>query len=299
MAFYLSVYPYFNSYLLVVQNKSVTAAGHITQTFTFTSTVTGVIVSFIIKYTHHYKYFVTLGSCIYLMGLGLMIRYRDIGASTGALVGCQIAVGIGGGMLNIPAQLGVQASASHQEVAAATAVFLTILEIGGAVGSAISGAIWTNNIPAKLQEYLPADTQDQATAIFGNITLASQGWPVGSPTRNAIDRAYQETMTKILIVAVCAASPCILLSFFMKNYKLNEVCILLCSSTWHSVLTQPPQIDQHVKGTVVGGTQDVADHRETEPFAGPSTRSSSSDDAASPRTPKVNAFFERFRNKQS
>lgn len=225
MAFYLSVYPYFNSYLLVVQGKSVTAAGHITQTFTFTSTVTSVIVSFIIKYTHHYKYFVTLGSCIYLMGLGLMIRYRALGASTGALVGCQIAVGIGGGMLNVPAQLGVQASASHQEVAAATAVFLTILEIGGAVGAAISGAIWTNNIPEKLRAYLPADTQDQAEAIFGNITLASQGWPMGSPTRDAINRAYQETMTKLLTVAVCVAAPCILLSLLMDNYKLNEVRI--------------------------------------------------------------------------
>ena len=68
------------------------------------------------------------------MGIGLMIRYRSEGSSTSQIVGTQIAVGIGGGMLNVPAQLGVQAAVSHSDVAGATAIFLTILEIGGAVG---------------------------------------------------------------------------------------------------------------------------------------------------------------------
>ncbi|KAE9974904.1 hypothetical protein BLS_002854 [Venturia inaequalis] len=146
MAFYLSVFPYFYSYLLIVQNKSITSAGHITQTFSFTSTLSSLAVSFLIKYTAHYKYFITLGACIYLTGMGLMYRYRTYGAPTSTLVACQIAIGIGGGLLNVPAQLGVQASASHQQVAAATAIFLTIVEIGGACGSAISGAIWSSNM---------------------------------------------------------------------------------------------------------------------------------------------------------
>lgn len=194
MAFYLSVYPYFFSYLLVVDNIGSTAAGHITQTFTFTSTVASICVSILIRFTKHYKYFITFGSCIYLMGLGLMFKYRQEGVSIATLVGTQIAVGIGGGCLNVPAQLGVQASASHQQVAGATAVFLTILEVGGAVGNAISGAVWSNNIPKKLAAYLPPDVKDQATLIYGNVTLAQTGWPMGSPEREAINRAYQETM---------------------------------------------------------------------------------------------------------
>ncbi|KAF4549324.1 MFS siderochrome iron transporter C-like protein [Elsinoe fawcettii] len=245
MAFYLSVFPYFYSYLLVVQGKSITAAGRITQTFTFSSTVTSVIISFIIKYTKHYKYFVTLGAAIYIIGIGLMLRYRQVGASTGTLVGCQIAVGIGGGMLNVPAQLGVQASASHQQVAAATAIFLTILEIGGAVGSSISGAVWTNNLLPKLQAYLPPETADQALLIYGNVTLASTGWAFGDPTRDAINRAYQETMTKLLTIAVCVAAPILPLSLLMRNYRLDEV-------------------DQHVKGTVIGGEVDRAENRDTD-----------------------------------
>jgi hypothetical protein len=254
VAFYLSIYPYFQSYLLVVQGQSVSTSGHIVQTFTFSATITGLVVSLIIKRTKHYKYFVVFGTLVYLLGLALMMRYRAQGASTLVIVGTQVVVGIGGGLVNGPAQLGVQAAASHQSVASATAIFLTILEIGGAVGNAISGAIWSHSIPEKLALYLPPETKDQAAAIFGNVTLAANGWPMGSPTRDAINLAYQETMTRILTVAVCVAAPCVLLSFFMKNYKLDE-------------------IDQHVKGVVVGGVQEAADRRNS--MATASRRSSS------------------------
>jgi hypothetical protein len=240
VVFYLSVQPYFYSYLLVVQNKSVTAAGHITQTFSFTSTVASIIISLAIKYTKYYKPFVIAGSLIYLLGIGLMIKYRSIGASTGSIVGTQIAVGIGGGFLNVPAQIGVQASTDHQHVAVATAVFLTCVELGGAVGSAISGAVWSRNIPVKLNAYLPVENRVNATAIYNNINLALQ-YPVGTPARSAVNRAYQETMQILLTIAVCITVPLILLSLLMRNYKLDEM-------------------KQQVKGRVIGGRiEEVSD----------------------------------------
>ncbi|PVH80094.1 MFS general substrate transporter [Cadophora sp. DSE1049] len=234
MAFYLSVQPYFYSYLIVVQGESVTSAGRIVQTFSFSSTVSSIIISFFIKYTKYYKPYVVFGTCIYIMGIGLMIRYRTMGVSTGALVGTQIAVGIGGGMINVPAQLGVQASTDHQHVAVATAVFLTCVELGGAVGSAISGAIWSKNIPTKLNQYLPEAAKSNATAIYNSINNAVI-YPMGSLERDAINRAYQETMHTLLIIAIRVTVPIFLLSLLMKNYNLDKM-------------------DQGVKGRVIGGT---------------------------------------------
>ncbi|KAG4432025.1 hypothetical protein IFR05_012489 [Cadophora sp. M221] len=242
MAFYLSVQPYFYSYLIVVQGESVTSAGRITQTFSFSSTVSSIIISFFIKYTKYYKPYVVFGTCIYIMGIGLMIRYRTMGVSTATLVGTQIAVGVGGGMINVPAQLGVQASTDHQHVAVATAVLLTCVELGGAVGSAISGAVWSKNIPAKLNLYLPEATKSNATAIYNSINNAVI-YPMGSPTREAINRAYQETMHTLLIIAICVTVPILLLSLVMKNYKLDEM-------------------EQGVKGRVIGG--EVKDGQEIE-----------------------------------
>ncbi|KAI9801126.1 MAG: hypothetical protein M1833_002994 [Piccolia ochrophora] len=232
MAFYLSVQPYFNSYLQVVKGSSVGGSGRVTNTFSFSSTVTSLAVSLAIKYSAHYKYFILLGACIYLMALGLMVRYRSEDSSIGSIVGTQIALGIGGGMLNVPAQLGVQASVRHQDVAVVTAIFLTILEIGGAVGSAISGAVWTAGIQRRLQLYLPDSAKPQAALIFGSITVA-QSYAMGSPERIAINRAYQETIHTLLIIAACVSIPLIPLTLLMKNYKLNR-------------------IDQNVKGKVIG-----------------------------------------------
>ena len=163
-----------------------------------------------------------LGAAVYLLGVGLMIRYRVEGSTVGQIVGTQIALGIGGGFFNVPTQLGIQAAVQHQDVAAATALYLTVVEIGGAAGGAISGAVWTSNLPSKLQMYLPSETRSQAFEIFGNITLA-QSFEAGSPTRIAINRSFQETMDILLIISVCLAAPILLLSVFMKNFKLDEV----------------------------------------------------------------------------
>ncbi|KAF1849252.1 siderophore iron transporter mirC [Cucurbitaria berberidis CBS 394.84] len=242
VAFYMSVFPYFFSYLQIVQGRSIVTSGYITRVFTFSSTVSSIVVSLIIKYTAHYKYYITFGGVIYLMGMGLMLHYRTENATTATLVGTQICIGIGGGFLNVPAQLAVQAAASHQQVAAVTTVWLTILQVGGAVGSAISGAIWSTYIPSKLQLYLPPDQTGLYSTIYGSILISANYtlYPAGSPVRIAINRAYQETMRYLLIGALCCSTPILPLTFFLHNYKLDE-------------------IDQKVTGRVIGN----AEKRET------------------------------------
>ena len=102
------------------------------------------------------------------------------------------------------------------------------------MGSAISGAVWDQNVPVKLREYLPESSKNQAAAIFNKINNAL-AYPVGSEQRMAINRAYQETMTILLIIAVCCAVPIILLSLLLTNENLNEV-------------------KNQVRGRVIGGT---------------------------------------------
>lgn len=156
-----------------------------------------------------------------MTGLAMMLM-GETGASHFRILGTQIVIGIGGGLLNVPVQLGVQASASHQEVAAATAMFLTSMEMGGAVGAAISGAVWSTSIPKKLLRYLPEETKAEAGEIFGKLTKALS-YEFGTPTRIAINRAYQETMNKLLTLAVLVTLPLIPLSLVMVDYELDKV----------------------------------------------------------------------------
>ncbi|PGH13235.1 siderophore iron transporter mirC [Helicocarpus griseus UAMH5409] len=253
MAFYCSVQPYLYSYLQVVQGQTVTTAGRVTQTFAFTSTVSAVSVSFFIKATRRYRGFVTGGCCMYIAGLFLMLFFNKEGASVPATFVIQAVIGMGAGLLNVPVQLGVQASSKHQEVAAATAMFLTSLEMGGAVGSAVSGAVWTSSVPKKLALYLPAESQGDAKEIFGKLTKALE-YPLGSATRIAINRAYDETFRKILTIAVCMTIPLIPLSLLMSNYKLDKM-------------------ESHVKGEAIG-------HREDDGLISGSPHSESADNGS-------------------
>ena len=218
--FYTSIQPYFNSYLQVVHSQSVTTAGQIVNIFSLASTIGGVLISLVIRYTRHYKYYITLGACVYLLGVVLMIYYHQVESSILTIIWTQICIGFGCGLLNVPTQLGVQASVAHADVAAATAAFLTTLEIGGAVGGAISGAIWSNSLLPKLESYLPAHAKNDAGLIFGNIT-AAKSYPRGSAERLAINRGYQESLDSILIVAACFAAPLIPLSLCIGNYRLD------------------------------------------------------------------------------
>lgn len=232
VAFAIAISTYFYAYITVSQGESPVAASNIQKVFSFASSLTSIVVGLLIYWTAHYKYFITFGACVYVVGYGLMIRYRAVGTTSGALVGCQIAVGIGGGMLNVPAQLGVQAAVSHQQVAAATAIFLTIFEIGGAVGSAIAGAVWGSQVQSKLRAYLPAESQGDFQQLFTNIS-APLDYAMGTPTRIAVNRAYQETETILVIIAVCVAAVTIPLSFGMQNYKLNQVRPLKCRCAYY------------------------------------------------------------------
>jgi hypothetical protein len=245
VAFYLCIFPYYSTWLLVVGNQSILASGRILNTFSFTSTIASLCVGVLIRYTGHYKYFVTFGSCIYLLGIGLLYNYRAPGVPTGTLVGLQIAMGIGGGMLNVPAQLGVQAVSRHQDVAMATSLFLTLLELGGAVGQAISGAVWSSTLEHKLALYLPEDVKINATTIYTGLTLQYQNYPVGTPARSAIDQAINDTMKKFMIGAIITAASLIPLSLLLKDVKLA-------------------QVDQKVRGTVIGDSSRGA--KSTESF---------------------------------
>ncbi|KAM0096598.1 hypothetical protein ACP6JE_008916 [Aspergillus fumigatus] len=208
--------------IVVVQGYDVATAGRVTQTFAFTSTIAAFAVSILIKYTRRYRAFVIAGCVVYIIGMVLMMVTRHEGSTPAQILVTQVVVGIGGGLLNVPVQLGVQASASHQEVAAATAMFLTSMEMGGAVGAALSGAVWTHNIPRKLRLYLPEENKGDADAIFGKITKALS-YPLGSPVRVAINQAYQETFKKLLILALIAIIPLVPLSLAMEDYKLDKM----------------------------------------------------------------------------
>jgi hypothetical protein len=142
-----------------------------------------------------------------------MLRFRTAPhASTAVIVAVQGLIGVGGGFVKVPTQLWIQASVGDGDVACATAVFQTTVSLGGAVLSGL--------LRAKLAAYLPRENLDALDHILGDFTVAKAP---PSAARDAVGRAYDETMRTLLVIALCVCAPMWPMALWMKGLKLREV----------------------------------------------------------------------------
>ncbi|KZP28418.1 MFS general substrate transporter [Athelia psychrophila] len=220
VSFYLT-YTYLYSFVIVVQDWALVDSNYFIQTQSVALTFFGIIAGFILRYTQRYKWTLVVGLIIRIVGVGLMIHSRGANGSATELVWCQILQGMGGGISAVTAQVGAQASVTHSDVAMVTAVVLLLTEIGGAVGTAIAGAIWTNTMPQNLEKYLPFLNATEIATIYGNIALAGAN-PRGDPTREGVIHAYDDTMKIMVILATCVSVIPICFALIMPNWYLGD-----------------------------------------------------------------------------
>ena len=136
---------------------------------------------------------------------------------------CQIFIALAGGAIVITEQLAAMAATSHQYVAVVLAVEGMFSSIGGAIGSTVAAAMWTGIFPKRLRRYLPEATRGDYLSIYEDITV-QLSYPVGSPTRDAINRAYGDSQkwmlvasTAVLVIAIGAVL--MWRDINVKNYK--------------------------------------------------------------------------------
>ncbi|KIP10562.1 hypothetical protein PHLGIDRAFT_115319 [Phlebiopsis gigantea 11061_1 CR5-6] len=220
VSFYLTN-TYLYSFIIVVKPWSLVDATYFTETQTVALTFFGICGGLIMRLTGRYKWMLVVGLCIRLLGVGLMIHSRGAQASDAEVVWTQILQGWGGGFASVATQVGAQASVPHADVAIITAVVLLWTEIGGSIGQAIAGAIWTHTMPQKLAAHLPDLPAANRTALFDSITSVT-AYPRGSAVREGVIAAYDDTM-KILVVAATVVSVVpVLFALFMPDYHLGD-----------------------------------------------------------------------------
>ena len=179
------------------------------------------MVGLAIKYTYRYRIYSRIGVPTYIVGLLLTTFFRGPTNPLSYVLFSQIITGIGGGMFHVPVQLGIQAVAKHQEVAIATAMFLTFTSLGGSVGSAIAGAIWTGSLLERLEIYLPNMPAAERRRIFDDFEFA-MSYPRGSTERDGIVAAYVDVMKRLTRTATLSALPMLIFVFAMEEVKLEK-----------------------------------------------------------------------------
>lgn len=212
---------YFTSFLQVVYNTSLTQAGYISAIFDLMDPIWLIGCGYLIRVTGRFKWLLMWAVPLYLLASGLMIYFRQPGFSIGYICMCQIFLAVGGGTLILIEQVAVLAASRHEDYAAMLALLSTFGNLGGAVGSSVSGAIWTNTLPQKLRELLPAETKDQWAEIYESLDV-QLSYPVGSETRIAIQNAYAWSQRNMMIAGTAVMGLSIAWVLMMRNIKIKD-----------------------------------------------------------------------------
>ncbi|WVQ73777.1 hypothetical protein IAR50_003357 [Cryptococcus sp. DSM 104548] len=174
--YYLSGYihsTYYSSWIYVIVDWSARDYQYWGNIITVGLCFFGVIAGLIQKYTHRYKYLQVFGLCTRLVGQALVYTSTRGHTSDAMLVMGPVLISMGGACSVVGSQVATQASVPHADLALAMALLALWTRIGGAIGSAISAAIWTNQLPKQLTANLsPYMNSTQINTIYGSIAKA-------------------------------------------------------------------------------------------------------------------------------
>lgn len=212
----------FTSFLQVVIGATIVESTWVSRIYNIGSCFWGLIVGILIRWTGRFKWLALyLGAPLQILGVGLMIYFRQPGRSLGFIVMAQVFIAIAGGTLAICQQMAVMAAVTHKHIAVVLALLSMFSNIGGAIGGTVSTAIWTGVFPKKLAEYLPAEAKMNATLIVSSLPK-QLSYPVGSPIRLAIDRAYGDAQRIMMIAATCLLLGTIFTVAIWRDLKVKD-----------------------------------------------------------------------------
>ncbi|KAJ9191277.1 hypothetical protein DTO164E3_8904 [Paecilomyces variotii] len=212
---------YFTSYLQVVYGTSIEVAGYISSIFDVVSGVWLLVVGVLIKKTGRFRWLLWGAVPLYMLGVGLMIYFRNPDRSVGYTIMCQVFIAFAGGTMIICQQVAVLAASDHNHAASSLAFLNCFGSMGGAIGSSISGAIWTHTLPAALKRLLPESAKADWETIYDSLE-SQLSYPSGEETRHAISLAYAEAQSKMLIAGTAIMALSLIWMFVIKDIKLTK-----------------------------------------------------------------------------
>ncbi|KAJ5084263.1 siderophore iron transporter mirB [Penicillium alfredii] len=219
---YYCWFDYFTSYLQVVYNTSLASAGYISSIFDIVSGVELFVVGFLIRWTGHYKWVLMWGVPLYMLGVGLMIYFRQPHIGLGYIIMCQVFIALGGGVIIIGEQVAMLAASHHNDVAAVLALLGLFGYIGGSVGGSISGGIWTNTLPEMLRQTLPESAQGDLEKIVGSLDEQLK-YKYGSEIREAIMDAYAATQKRMLIAGTAVMALALVFMMMIRDLNVKKI----------------------------------------------------------------------------
>ncbi|RMZ75799.1 hypothetical protein DV738_g5294, partial [Chaetothyriales sp. CBS 135597] len=196
---------YLFTLLIVSYNFSIEAATTVASVSGFSNALASLVVSTIVIKVRHLKGFILAGIGLAFVAFGLTYHYR-------------------GGMSSQSGLIGAETAAQHQHMGVLIALLFTSTNMGSAIGSCISGAIWTQTLYNDLNQSLaPFGNSTLATLVYASPLTVVPEYPVGTPVRDAIIESYQHIQRLLSITCLCLSIPMLIFGLFLRDPRLSDL----------------------------------------------------------------------------
>ncbi|KAJ5167170.1 Major facilitator superfamily domain general substrate transporter [Penicillium canariense] len=212
---------YFTSWLQVNNDLSITTSNYVVNIFDMVSGVLFLVTGWLIRRVGRFKWTLYIAVPLYIFTQGLMIYFREPNMNIGYQVMCQVFLAISGSTFILVEQVAILAAVDHQHVATALALLNVVGTIGDSAGLTISTAIWQNTYLKALRRYLPQSAMPNLANIYEDLNT-QRSYPVGSPTRLAIQKAYAYSELRLLAVGCGVVALAIPWTMLMKDINLKK-----------------------------------------------------------------------------
>jgi MFS family permease len=212
---------YMPLYYEAVQGYSPIIAGVALFPDTFTVAPLAVVTGISITVTGHYRWAVWSGWAITVLGVGLATLLK-VDTSIPAWIFLTMVSGIGLGILFPSMQFSLQAATTNKDMGFAVAMFSFFRTFGQAIGVAIGGVIFQNQMEKKLRAYPQfASRANELAKDAAALVQIIKATPDGQDKLD-LRTAYIDSVRVIFIVLCALAGVALVSSFFIKSYDLNR-----------------------------------------------------------------------------
>ncbi|MGY6021371.1 MFS transporter [Streptomyces spinosirectus] len=208
---------YLPTFLQMVDGASATESGLLMLPMMGGIVVASIVSGQLISHTGRYKLYPVLGSAVSALGMWLLSRL-EIDTSRLQYSVWMAVLGAGIGMVMPVLVLAVQNSVPPADLGTATSANNYFRQIGGSVGAAVFGTLFSRRLADALADRLPARAGaplPDAESITPQLVHA-----LPAPLRDDYIRAYADAMPRIFLYLVPVLALGLVIAFFLKEIPL-------------------------------------------------------------------------------
>ncbi|CAF9931189.1 MAG: hypothetical protein HETSPECPRED_007822 [Heterodermia speciosa] len=173
---------------------------------TFTVAPAAVIVGILVSKTGRYRWAVWTGWLLTTLGTALLYLL-DVPTPTPSRILLNLVSGLGTGMLFAGMAFAIQASASNKDLAFAVAMFSFFRAFGQALGVALGGTVFQNQIKARLRTYpaLASNAEQYSRDAAALVQIIKDFPREGADAKGLLVKSYADAL-KVVWLTMCGLS---------------------------------------------------------------------------------------------